>query len=182
MLRGPPKRPWTRPGSALPDVDQPALLADPPLAVERRPVLVADQLEGGGTPTLGDDHAPSEEDLPQPEPPLAVTRDDLFPVAEPVPVPAFDGHRVVDPDVLHAVDLEARALEVVAHEAERHRGVRAREHVLRHEEAPGEVLGRPVPPQARDLEEEDTVVLEHRVELPHERLELPDPDVLGHLQ
>src|SRR5678815_5561120 len=60
---------------ALAEVDQPAALADPPLAVERRLVLVADQLEGGGPTALGDHHRPGEEDLPKAEPALAVALD-----------------------------------------------------------------------------------------------------------
>src|SRR5689334_15351080 len=112
---------WPRCGGlALPEVDEAAALADPALPLEGGAVLVADQLEGGGSATLGDERRPGEEDLPQPEPALAVGVHHRVAVAQPVAVPALDGERVVDADVLHAVDLEARALEIVAHEAERH--------------------------------------------------------------
>ena len=117
-----------------------------------------------------------------PEPLLAVLCLDLVLVGEPVAVPAPDGGGVVHADGVDALDLEADALEAADEEPKRRAGVGAGEDVLVHEQAPNQVLVLPAAAQARDLQKEHAVIIQHIVNLLEERREVAHADVLGHLE
>lgn len=116
------------------------------------------------------------------EPSFAVLGLNLVLVAHPVPVPAPEGGRVVDTDGVNSLDLEAGTLKAVNDEAKRSRGIGTGEDVLVHEQTPDEVLVLPRLAETSDLQEEDTIVIEHVVDLGQESREVTDTDVLGHLQ
>lgn len=116
------------------------------------------------------------------EPSLAVLSLNLVLVTHPVPVPAPEGGRVVDTDGINGLDLEAGTLKAVNHEAKRSRGIGTGEDVLVHEQTPDEVLVLPRLAETSDLQEEDTIVFEHVVNLGQEGRKVADTDVLGHLQ
>lgn len=116
------------------------------------------------------------------EPALAVLGLDLLAVAHPVAVPAPKGSTVVNTDGVNALDLEASALKLVDGPAERSRGVSTREDVLVHEKTPDEILVLPRLTDTSVLHEEDTVIIEHVVNLAEEGREVTNTDVLGHLK
>lgn len=83
---------------------------------------------------------------------------------------------------INALDLEASALAAVNEPAERGRGIGAGEDVLVHEKTPDEILKLPVLTETSNLQEEDTIVVEHVMNLLEETVEVADTNVLGHLQ
>lgn len=83
---------------------------------------------------------------------------------------------------VNALDLEAGALELVDNPAKRGGRVGAGEDVLVHEQTPDQILVLPRLAQTGDLQEEDTVIIQHVVHLHQELLEVPHTDVLSHLQ
>jgi hypothetical protein len=111
-----------------------------------------------------------------------VLGNDLVTVAEPVPVPSPESGRVVNTNSVNVLNLKSSALKVVDEEAEWGRGIGTREDVSIHEEAPDEVLVLPGLTETSNLEEEDTVIVKHLIDLLQEGLEVADTDVLGHLQ
>ena len=116
------------------------------------------------------------------EPALAVLGLDLLAVAHPVAVPAPKSSTVVNTNGVNALDLETGTLELVDSPAKRSRGVSTRENVLVHEKTPDEILVLPRLADTSVLHEEDTVVVEHVVNLAQERREVTDTDVFGHLK
>lgn len=78
--------------------------------------------------------------------------------------------------------LETSTLEGVDDETERSRRVGTRENVLVHKETPGEVLELPSFAKSSNLQEEDTVIVEHVVDLAEESTQVTDTDVLSHLK
>lgn len=80
------------------------------------------------------------------------------------------------------LDLEAGTLKLVDEEAQGSRSVSTRENVLVHEQAPDEILVLPRLAQTSDLEEEDTIVVHHVVDLLQERREVTDTDVFCHFE
>lgn len=116
------------------------------------------------------------------EPALAVLGLDLLAVAHPVAVPAPESSTVVNTNGVNALDLEASTLKLVDSPAERSRGVSTREDVLVHEKTPDEILVLPRLADTGVLHEEDTVIVEHIVDLAEEGREVTDTDVLGHLE
>lgn len=172
--------------------------------VGRVDVLDKGELVAGGGTLAGDDGGGSKEVLPDlracllacrdtsharqqdmgthPEPSLAVLGLDLLAVAHPVSVPPPESGRVVNADGVNVLDFEASALKLVDEETKRGRSVGAGEDVLVHEETPDEILVLPGLPEAGNLEEEDTIVLKHVVDLAEEGGEVANTDVLGHLE
>lgn len=145
-------------------------------------VLDEGKLPAGSTTLAGGDGGSSKEVLPDAEPALSVLGLNLVLVTHPVSVPAPEGGRVVDTDGVNTLDLETSALKTVDDEAKRGRSVSTGEDVLVHEETPDEVLVLPGLAETSDLEEEDTIILKHVVNLGQEGREVADTDVLGHLE
>lgn len=116
------------------------------------------------------------------EPALAVLGLDLLAVAHPVAVPAPESGTVVNTNGVNALDLETSTLELVDSPAKRSRSVSTGEDVLVHEKTPDEVLVLPRLADTSVLHEEDTVIIEHVVDLAEESGEVTDTDVLGHFE
>ena len=129
-----------------------------------------------------DDGRVRKEEDPDAVPTLAVDLDHLVLVADPVPVPAPDGRRVVHAEDIDILNLEASCLHLVDDPAEGTRGVRTGEDVLVHEEAPNEILILPRGTDTGDLENEDAVVVEEVIHLTQERAVAANADVLSHLE
>lgn len=102
------------------------------------------------------------------EPSLAVLGLDLVAVTHPVPVPAPESGRVVNTDGVNSLDLETGGLKAVHDKAKRGTGIGTGEDVLVHEQTPDEVLVLPRLADTSDLQEEDTIVVEHVVNLAQE--------------
>lgn len=83
---------------------------------------------------------------------------------------------------VNALDLETSTLKLVDGPAERSRGVSTREDVLVHEKTPDEILVLPRLADTSVLHEEDTVIIEHVMDLAQESREVTDTDVLGHFE
>ena len=88
----------------------------------------------------------------------------------------------MDSDGVNRLALEPSALKAVEVKAEWGRCISSWEDVSVHEETPDEVLILPRLAEARNLQEEDSVVIEHIVNLSEERLEVTDTNVLSHLK
>lgn len=116
------------------------------------------------------------------EPSLAVLGLNLLTVAHPVAVPPPEGSRVVNTDGVNVLDLKASALKLVDNPAQRSGSVGTREDVLVHEQTPGEILVLPSLAETSVLEEEDTIVVKHVVDLSKEAGEVADTNVLRHLE
>lgn len=117
-----------------------------------------------------------------PKPSLTIFHFDLLLVADPIAVPSPQRSRVMHPNRIHPFHLEPRPLQLIDKPPQRRARVRAGEDILVHEEPPDQVLVLPALAQPRDLQEEDAVVVEHVVDLPQERREVPHAHVLGHFQ
>lgn len=115
-------------------------------------------------------------------PAVAVLGLDLVGVAQPVAVPVPQGRRVVHTDGVDSLDLKTSSLETVDNEAQGSARVGAGEDVLVHEQTPDEILVLPGLAETSDLQEEDSIVVEHIVDLRQESGEVAHTDVLGHLQ
>lgn len=83
---------------------------------------------------------------------------------------------------INALDFETGTLELINSPAERSRSVSTREDVLVHEKTPDEILVLPRLAETGVLHEEDSVIVEHVVDLLEEGGEVTDTDVLGHFQ
>lgn len=83
---------------------------------------------------------------------------------------------------INVLDLETSTLKLVDDPAKRSGGVGTGEDVLVHEETPVQVLVLPSLSETSVLEEEDTIVVKHVVNLGEERREVADTDVLRHLE
>ena len=116
------------------------------------------------------------------EPALAVLGLDLLAVAHPVAVPAPQSSTVVNTNGVNALDFETSTLELVDSPAKRSRSVSTGEDVLVHEKTPDEILVLPRLADTSVLHEEDTVIIEHVVDLAEESREVTDTDVLGHFE
>lgn len=88
----------------------------------------------------------------------------------------------MDANGINVLDLETSTLKLVDDPAKRSGGVGTGEDVLVHEETPVQVLVLPSLSETSVLEEEDTIVVKHVVNLGEERREVADTDVLGHLE
>lgn len=88
----------------------------------------------------------------------------------------------MDTNGVNSLDLKAGTLKAVDDEAKRSRGISTGEDVLVHEQTPDEVLVLPRLAETSDLQEEDTIVIEHVIDLGQERREVADTDVLSHLK
>jgi len=116
------------------------------------------------------------------EPALAVLGLDLLAVAHPVAVPAPQSSTVVNTNGVNALNFETSTLELVDSPSEGSRSVSTGEDVLVHEKTPDEVLVLPRLADTSVLHEEDTVVIEHVVDLAEESREVTNTDVLGHFE
>jgi len=83
---------------------------------------------------------------------------------------------------IYHLHFEPGTLQGVDDKTEWGRSVGARENVLVHEEAPSEVLKLPCFAETSDLEEEDTVIVKHVINLAEERAQVADTDVFGHFE
>jgi hypothetical protein len=88
----------------------------------------------------------------------------------------------VDANSVKSLDFESSAFELVDEPAERGGSIGAREDVLVHEKTPDEILVLPALTQTSDLQEEDTIIVKHIINLLEETAKVADTDVLGHLQ
>lgn len=158
------------------------LVVDSVDTVDSVEVLDAGDLEASGGTLARGDRGVGKEVLPDAEPASTVLGVDLVLVAEPVTVPPPEGGGVVDTDGVGHLDLETSTLEGVDDKAERSRGVGTGEDVFVHEQTPGEVLKLPCLAKTSDLQEEDTVVLEHVVNLTEEATQVTNTNVLSHLE
>ena len=85
-------------------------------------------------------------------------------------------------DGINVLDFETSALKLVDEETKGSGSVGTWEDVLVHEQTPNQVLVLPRLAQTSDLKEEDTVIVEHVVNLLEESTKVANTDVLGHLQ
>lgn len=145
-------------------------------------VLDQSDLEASGRTLARYNGGGGKEVLPNAEPSLAVLGLDLLAVGEPVTVPPPEGSRVVNTDGVNVLDLETGALELVDNPSKRSGSVSAREDVLVHEKTPGQVLVLPSLTETGVLEEENTIVVKHVVNLLQEAGEMADTNVLRHLK
>ena len=116
------------------------------------------------------------------EPSLSVLRLNFLTVAHPVTVPAPDSGRVVNANGVNALNLETSTLELVDDKAKGSASVGTREDVLVHEETPDEILVLPRLTETSHLQEENTVIIEHVIDLSQEGVEVANTDVLRHLE
>lgn len=116
------------------------------------------------------------------EPPFAVLGLDLVLVGHPVPVPPPKSGRVVNADSVARLDLETSTLKLVDEPSKRGRGISTRKDVFVHEQTPDEILVLPRLAKSSDLKEEDTIIVQHIVNLLQEFAKVTDTDVLGHLE
>ena len=150
--------------------------------VGRVNVLDESDLEASSTALAGDDGGVGKEELPDTEPSLAVLGLDLVLVGHPVAVPSPEGSRVVNTDSINVLDLETGTLKLIDNPAKRSRSVSAREDVLVHEETPSEILVLPSLADTGVLEEEDTIIVKHVVNLLKEAREVTNTNVLRHFE
>ena len=85
--------------------------ADPLSAVKLIFVLIANDLEAGRITLLGNINRPTQENFPAAEPPLAVFREYRFLVALPIVIPELNSLRVMDADILDAVNFKSGFLQ-----------------------------------------------------------------------
>lgn len=85
-------------------------------------------------------------------------------------------------DGITVLDLEAGALKLVNKPAQRSRGVSTWEDVFVHEQTPDEILVLPRLAETSNLQVENTIILQHVVDLLQELAKVTDTDVLSHLQ
>lgn len=116
------------------------------------------------------------------EPSLAVLGLNLVTVAHPVAVPLPESRRVVNTNGIDILDLKASTLQLVNDKAERSRSIGTGENVLVHEQTPDQILVLPSLSETSNLQEEDTIVIKHVVDLGKEASKVTDTDVLGHLK
>lgn len=83
---------------------------------------------------------------------------------------------------VNALNFESSSFQSVNDEAKGSASVSAREDVFVHEKTPDEILILPRLAQTSDLQEEDTIVVQHVIDLRKEGSEVTDTDVLGHLE
>lgn len=88
----------------------------------------------------------------------------------------------MDTNGIDVLNLKSGTLQLVDDPSQRSGGIGTREDVLVHEETPDEVLVLPSLSQTSVLEEEDTVIVEHVVDLGQEGGEVANTDVLRHLE
>lgn len=85
-------------------------------------------------------------------------------------------------DGVNHLDLKTSTLEGVDDETQRSRSIGTREDVFVHEKTPGEVLELPSLTETSNLKEEDTVIIEHIIDLTEEAAQVADTNVLSHLE
>lgn len=83
---------------------------------------------------------------------------------------------------INVLDLEACSLETADEEVKGCGGVGARKDVFVHEEAPSQIFVLPWLAKTGDLEEEDTVIIKHVINLIKEGTEVADANMLGHFE
>jgi hypothetical protein len=88
----------------------------------------------------------------------------------------------VDADGVNVLDLETSTLELVNHPAQWSRSISTWEDVLVHEQTPDQVLVLPALAETSNLEEKDTVILEHVINLREETAKVTNANVLCHLK
>lgn len=150
--------------------------------VGRVDVLDESDLEASGTALAGDNGGVSKEELPDTEPSLAVLGLDLVLVGHPVAVPSPESGGVVNTNSINVLDLETSSLKLVDNPAKRSRSISTRENVLVHEQTPSQILVLPSLTDTSVLEEEDTIVVKHIVNLLKEAREVTDTNVLRHFK
>lgn len=111
-----------------------------------------------------------------------ILADNLIFVANPVSVPSPERGRVVHTDRVNTLDFESSTLELIDDKAERSGSVSARKDVLVHEQTPDKILVLPGLAKASNLQEKDTIVVQHVVDLGKETAKVADTDVLSHLK
>lgn len=82
--------------------------------------------------------------------------------------------------VFHPHNLESCSFPLLAHPRQRQTRISPWKHLFGHEQTPQQILLLPGPPQTRDLQLEQTVVVQHVLHLVTEPLLVGDPDVLAH--
>lgn len=117
-----------------------------------------------------------------PEPSLAILGNDLFAVGHPVTVPPPDCSGIVNTDGINRLDLKASAFELVDSPTKRCRRISSGKDVLVHEKTPDQILVLPWLSQTGVLHEEDTIVVQHTVDLRKETREVAHTNVLRHLK
>lgn len=145
-------------------------------------VLAQHDLVASGRTLSGNDGGRSKEEFPDSVPSDAILVNDLLLVTKPVSVPSPQGGRVVDTNVVDQHDLETGTFKFSNNKVQRSRSIGTWENVLVHEKTPDQVLELPVLTQTGVLQKEDTVIVQHVVNLRQERAELTDTNVLSHLQ
>lgn len=115
-------------------------------------------------------------------PSLSILGDDLVLVADPVAIPSPQGSRVVNTDSVETLDFKTGTFQLIDDESERSASVGTREDVLVHEQTPDQILILPAFTETRDLQEKDTIVVKHVVNLGEESTEMAHADVLSHFK
>lgn len=88
----------------------------------------------------------------------------------------------MDANCIDVLDLESSTLQLVDEPAQGSRSVGTWEDVFVHEQTPGKVLVLPRLSETSNLQEEDSIVVQHVMNLLQELGEVTDADVFGHLQ
>ena len=88
----------------------------------------------------------------------------------------------MDTNCIDRFALEASTLEVVNEETEWGGGISSWKNVSVHEKTPGEVLELPGLAKTSNLQEENSIIIKHLVDLAQEGSEMADTNVLSHLK
>jgi hypothetical protein len=132
--------------------------------------------DGKDTPRAN--RAISQEENPDPVPPLAILLDHLILVRHPILIPPIDCSRIMHAKYVDVLHLKPSGFELVYDPAQRTRSVSAGEDILVHEKAPNEILVLPGGAKTRDLENKNTIVVKEVVNLTKERAIAADTDML----
>ena len=95
-------------------------------AVDNVQVLAQQDLEASSTTLTRGNDGRSKEVLPDSEPSVTVGSNDLLTVAHPVSVPAVDGSRVVDTNVVNRDNLKTGTLKLISDKSKRSRSISTR--------------------------------------------------------
>ena len=88
----------------------------------------------------------------------------------------------MNPNGINLLDLESSTLQAADVKAKRSRSISAWEDVLVHEKTPYEIFVLPALSQTSDLNEKDSVIIEHIMNLFHEGCKMSNTNMLSHLE
>lgn len=88
----------------------------------------------------------------------------------------------MDSDGIDRLNFKSSTLQVINEESKRGRSIGSRKDVFVHEKTPDQILILPRLTKPSNLQEKDSIVIKHVINLLQERLEVADADVLCHLK